>query len=202
MRITVLGGSLMLVATLGLMTGCSDHSSTASAARTPAAPMAGAGSADRVGAPVDQSRLVREVRHELAMLPYYNVFDNLEFRVDGSTVTLMGQVLPTPDLKRDAEDAVKHIEGVTRVINDIKVLPLSSMDDQIRREEFRAIYSFPSFTKYAIQAIPPIHIIVDTGHVTLVGVVDSQADKDAAGLRANTVPNVFSVTNNLRVERS
>lgn len=199
MRITLLGGSLMLVATLGVMTGCSDHASTASSVRTPAAPNAGAGTADRVNAPGDTNRIAREVRHELAMLPYYNVFDNLAFRVDGSTVTLMGQVLPTPNLKSDAENAVKHIEGVTRVINNIQVLPLSPMDDQIRREEFRAIYSFPSLNKYAIQAIPPIHIIVDNGRVTLVGVVDNQADKDAAGIRANTVPNVFGVTNELQV---
>jgi hyperosmotically inducible protein len=146
-----------------------------------------------------RARIVREVRHEIAMLPYYSVFDNLAFKVEGDSVTLLGQVRLSA-LKSDAENAVKGIEGVTRVVNQIEVLPPSPDDDRIRRETFRAIYSFPSFERYAIQAVPPIHIIVKSGHVTLEGVVANESDKNIAGVRANSVPGVFSVTNNLRVE--
>jgi hyperosmotically inducible protein len=113
----------------------------------------------------------------------------------------MGQVR-RPDIKDDAGKAVKGIEGVQSVDNQIQVLPLSPMDDQIRRAEFQAIYSFPSLQKYSDMALAPIHIIVDNGHVTLEGVVDNEADKDAAGIRANSVPNVFAVTNNLHVQKS
>jgi hyperosmotically inducible periplasmic protein len=146
-----------------------------------------------------QDRLVKEVRHELVMLPYYNVFDNLSYRVDGGTVTLMGQVT-RPTLKSDAENVVKRIEGVEKVVNQIEVLPLSPNDDRIRRAVYQKIYSFPSLsTKYGFQAVPPIHIIVKNGNLTLEGVVDSEADKNVAGIQANGVPGVFSVTNNLRV---
>lgn len=147
----------------------------------------------------DQSSIVREVHHQLVMLPFYTLFDNLEYKVDGSTVTLMGQVV-RPSLKDDAASAVKRVRGVETVDNQIKVLPLSPMDNQIRRAEYRAIYSQPSLQMYAMQSVPPIHIVVDRGHVTLEGIVARQADKDAAGIAANGVPNVFSVTNNLRVE--
>lgn len=157
-------------------------------------------SADRIGSP-SEDRVAREVRHELLMLPYYGVFDNLAFSVNGGMVTLFGQVT-RPTLKSDAENVVKRIEGVTQVENKIQVLPLSDMDWQLRRAVFRAIYSEPSLnTKYAYQAIPPIHIIVDNGHVTLVGAVDSETDKNLAGLRANQTPGAFSVTNNLTVEK-
>ena len=157
--------------------------------------------ADRAAQPggAGQDRITREVRHELVMLPYYGVFDDLAFKVDGSTVTLLGEVT-RPTLKSDAGNVVKHIEGVTNVINDIKVLPLSPNDDRIRLAEYRAIYSQAGLDRYALQAVPPIHIIVDNGHVTLVGVVASQADKDLAGVRANGVSGVFSVDNKLRVE--
>ncbi len=148
---------------------------------------------------IGQDRLSREVRHELVMLPYYGVFDNLTYQVNGSSVTLSGQVTQ-PVLKSDAENAVKHMEGVTSVNNQIQVLPLSTMDDQIRIAEYRTIYGTTGLDRYALQAIPPIHIIVSGGHVTLEGVVATQADKDLAGIRANSVPGVFSVTNNLRVE--
>src|SRR5690242_17854201 len=144
-------------------------------------------------------RLIKEVRHELVMLPNLNVFDNLAFRVDGATVTLMGQVT-RPTLKSDAENVVKRIEGVEKVNNQIQVLPLSPMDDRIRIAEYRAIYGQPGLDRYAMQAVPPIHIIVNNGKVTLEGVVDNQGDKDRAGIQANTVNGVFSVTNNLRVE--
>ena len=146
-----------------------------------------------------QDRITREVRHELVMLPYYGVFDNLAYRVDGNTVTLLGQVT-RPTLKSDAEHVVKDVEGVERVNNQIEVLPLSPMDDRIRMAEYRAIYSAPGLDRYAMQAVPPIHIIVNNGKVTLEGVVANEADKNMANVRANGVSGVFSVTNNLRVE--
>jgi hyperosmotically inducible protein len=146
-----------------------------------------------------QAYLTKEVRHELTMLPFFSVFDNLEYRIDGNKVILLGQVV-RPDLKDDAANAVKHIEGIQSVENDIEVLPTSPMDDQLRRAEFRAIYSYPSLQLYAVRSVPPIHIIVKNGHVTLEGSVATQADKDTANIAANTVPNVFSVTNNLHVD--
>jgi hyperosmotically inducible protein len=159
------------------------------------------GSADRMNAlqaSGAQDRVSREVRHELVMLPYYGVFDNLAYNVNGSVVTLYGQVT-NPTLKNDAGNVVKKIEGVTKVDNQIEVLPLSPMDDQIRRAEFRAIYSEAALNRYGMQAVPPIHIIVDNGKVTLVGVVDNASDKNVAGIRANAVQGVFSVANNLQV---
>ncbi len=145
------------------------------------------------------SRLAQEVRHQLVMLPYYTIFDDLAFRIDGSTVTLMGQVT-NPVLKSDAGNVVKNIEGVTQVNNEIQVLPLSPMDNQIRRAEFRAIYGDPQIgDRYGHQALPSIHIIVNNGHVKLEGVVDSQSDKNLIGIRANSVPGVFSVENDLQV---
>jgi hyperosmotically inducible protein len=156
--------------------------------------------AERAAMPGSANNIAREVRHQLVMLPYYGVFDNLAFQVNGSTVTLLGEVRD-PVLKSDAGNVVKNVEGVSKVDNQIKVLPVSPMDDQIRRAEFRAIYSEPSLTKYAYQAVPPIHIIVDNGHVTLVGVVANQGDKTLAGMRAKQVPNVFSVDNQLRTEK-
>src|SRR6202030_3148262 len=130
--------------------------------------------------------------------PLYSLFDNLEYKVDGSEVTLLGQVT-LPTVKIDAENAVKRIEGVTKVTNNIEVLPVSPMDDQIRRAEFRAIYGEPALEKYASGSLLPIHIIVNGGHVTLEGYVISQSDKDLVNIKANSVPNVFSVTNNLKV---
>jgi hyperosmotically inducible protein len=143
-------------------------------------------------------RVSREVRHELVTLPYYGVFDNLAFRVDNGTVTLFGQVT-RPTLKSDAENVVKQVEGVTRVVNNIEVLPLSPMDDQIRRAAFREIYSAVGLDRYAFQAVPSIHIIVKNGNLTLEGAVATEGDKDLAGIRAKSVPNVFKVENNLRV---
>jgi hyperosmotically inducible protein len=148
-----------------------------------------------------QSRLMKEVRHELVMLPYYNVFDNLSYSIDGGTVTLMGQV-NNPVLKSSAENVVKHLEGVQQVVNNIEVLPLSPNDDRIRRAVYQKIYSYPSLsTRYGFQALPSIHIIVKNGNVSLEGVVDNASDKNVAGIQANGVPGVFSVTNNLRVEK-
>jgi hyperosmotically inducible protein len=145
-----------------------------------------------------QMRIQKEVRHELATLPYFTVFDNIAFQVNGGTVTLVGQVT-RPSLKSDSENAIKHIEGVDRVVNNIEVLPLSPMDHQLRVALYRSIYGFPSMEKYAMGVQKPIRIIVNNGHVTLEGVVDNESDKDTAGIRANGVSGVFSVTNNLRV---
>jgi hyperosmotically inducible periplasmic protein len=147
-----------------------------------------------------EDRIVREVRHELVMLPYYGVFDNLAYSVNGSTVTLTGQVTQ-PVLKSDAENVVKRIEGVENVVNQIEVLPLSPNDDRIRRAVYRAIYSQPSLQMYSMRAVPPIHIIVKNGNVTLVGVVANQTDKNLAGIRANGVSGVFHVTNDLTTEK-
>src|SRR5205809_2704567 len=142
--------------------------------------------------------LVKEVRHELVMLPYYNVFDNLSYRVDGSTVTLMGQVT-RPTLKSDAERVVKGIEGVEKVVNNIEVLPVSPNDDRIRMAVYRAIYGHTALQRYGLQAVPSIHIIVKNGNVTLEGVAANESDKNIANIQANGVSGVFSVTNNLRV---
>ena len=148
-----------------------------------------------------QDRIIREVRHELLMLPYFGVFDNIGYKVDGDTVTLVGQVV-RPSLKSDAGNAVKHVEGVEKVDNQIEVLPPSSIDDQLRLNLFRAIYQYAALQKYELGVQKPIRIIVKNGRVTLEGVVDNQADKDLAGLRANTVSGIFSVTNNLQVTES
>lgn len=146
------------------------------------------------------ARIYKEVRHELVMLPFYGVFDNLAYKVDpDGTVTLFGQVA-RPVLKSDAENAVKRIEGVMRVVNNIEELPASPMDDRIRREVYRAIYGNPALSEYQLRAVPPIHIIVKNGHVTLEGVVARAMDKQIAGVQANSVPGIFSVTNNLVVE--
>ena len=148
--------------------------------------------------PKGEDRIVREVRHELVMLPYYSVFDNLAYKVNGYTVTLEGQVT-NPVIKTDAEKAVKKIEGVQNVVNNIEVLPLSPMDDQIRRAVYRAVYSQPGLEMYSLRAVPTIHILVKNGHVTLTGAVGIAGDKERAGIAANGVPNVFSVTNDLLV---
>ncbi len=145
-------------------------------------------------------RVAKEVRHELVMLPYYSVFDNLAYRVDGGKVTLFGQVV-RPTLKSDAENVVKKIEGVTSVDNEIEVLPVSPNDHQIRLAVYRAIFSKPGLDRYAMGAIPSVHIIVKNGNVTLVGVVDTEMDKNLAGVAANGVPGVFSVKNELQIQK-
>ena len=145
-----------------------------------------------------REKLAKEVRHQLVMLPWYSVFDSLEYKVEGDKVILFGQVT-RPTLKSDAEAAVKSIEAVSSVVNNIEVLPLSPMDDQLRRAVYRAIYGDPGLSRYSIQAVPSIHIIVKNGNVTLEGVVDNEADKNLAYLRASAVPNIFSVKNNLVV---
>jgi hyperosmotically inducible protein len=145
--------------------------------------------------------LIREVRHQLVLLPYYSVFDNLAFKVDGDSIILEGQVV-RPTLKSDAENVVKNVEGVGRVVNNIEVLPPAPMDDQLRRAVYRVIFGDPALSRYSESAVPSIHIIVKNGNVTLVGMVDSEADKNLVNLRVNGVPNVFSVKNELMVTPS
>jgi hyperosmotically inducible periplasmic protein len=145
-----------------------------------------------------ENRLAEQVRHSLATLSLYGVFDNLEYSVDGAAVTLSGSAV-RPILKSDAEAAVKAIEGVEKITNNIRVLPVSPTDDQFRRAVYRAVYGDANLSRYALRAAPPIRIVVDNGHVTLAGAVGSQNDKELAGVRANEVPGAFSVTNDLRV---
>lgn len=152
--------------------------------------------------PENEVSLIREIRHNILMLPYYSIFDDINFRVDGGVVTLEGACPPEPpwDIKSDAANVIKRLPGVTSVVNNIKELPLSPMDWQIRRAEARAIYGNPEIgMRYGYQALPSIHIIVDNGDVTLVGVVDNQFDDTLIRMRANEVPNVFSVTDHLIV---
>jgi hyperosmotically inducible protein len=147
-----------------------------------------------------EQRLSSEVRHELNMIPQFTVFDNLAYRVDGGTITLFGQVRDAI-VKDSAEARVKHLEGVERVDNRIEILPASFNDDRIRGRVARAVFNDPRLFNYGIQTVPPIHIIVKNGHVNLVGMVRTQADKDDAFIRANGVSGVFSVENNLQVEQ-
>jgi osmotically-inducible protein OsmY len=154
-----------------------------------------------VRVPATPEALQKQVRHELVMLPYYNLFDNLAFKIEDHNVTLYGQVV-RPTLRDDAARVVKSIPGVEIVTNNIEVLPLSPFDDRIRFAAARAIYGQPALSRYAFGPVSPIHIIVKNGNLTLEGVVANQTDKNIAGIQANGVFGVFSVTNNLRVERS
>jgi len=149
----------------------------------------------------DEQRMVKEVRRELVMLPFYSLFDDLEFSVSGDTVTLLGSVT-RPSLKSDAENVVKRVEGVNKVDNQIRVLPPSPMDDRIRVAVARAVSNQGGLFRYFMGAVPSIHIIVDSGHVTLKGFVNNEADKTQARLAANRVPGVFSVTDELQVVNS
>lgn len=144
--------------------------------------------------------IAQEARHVLLALPYFRVFDNLDFRVEGDTVTLLGQVT-RPSLKSDAEKAVKQISGVGRVNNQIKVLPLSAADERLRLAVYVATYGQPILSQYPVQAVPPVHIIVKNGNVTLVGTVDDQMDKTLFFTYASGVPGVVSVTDHLRIAK-
>ena len=146
-----------------------------------------------------QDRISREVRHELVMLPQFSIFDNLAYKVNGDTVTLLGQVR-NATLKDSAASVIKKIEGVEHVDNQIEILPVSFNDDRIRLRVARAIFNDSRLFTYSIQPVPSIHIVVKGGHVTLDGTVANQADKDMASLRANGVSGIFSVENNLTVE--
>jgi len=160
----------------------------------------GVGFAQREASPKAVERITREVRHELLMLPWFGVFDNIAYKVDGYDVTLLGQVT-RPSLKSDAERAVKGIEGVEKVDNQIEVLPPSPADDRIRMRLFRAIYEYAPLQKYELGVNKPIRIIVKSGYVTLEGVVDNENDKHLAEIRAKSVPGTFTVTNNLQVTK-
>lgn len=149
-------------------------------------------------APTGQRASMEKVRKELVTLPYYGVFDNLEYQVEGSTVTLYGQVVK-PITRQDAERRVARIEGVEHVVNNIEVLPLSGLDDSIRARAYRTIFRTGGLYRYAMGANPSIHIVVRNGRITLEGVVSNQMDSQLANIAAQSVPGVFSVTNNLKV---
>ena len=152
------------------------------------------------GQAAGQDQLAKKVRKELVTLPWYGVFDNLEYQIDGSTVTLYGQVV-RPTTRSDAERRVSKIAGVSRVVNHIEVLPLSSFDDSIRVRTYRALFGWNSpLFRYGRGVNPSIHIVVNGGHVSLEGVVSNEGDSRLAYILANGVPGVFSVTNNLKVE--
>jgi len=151
-------------------------------------------------APPTITPLENKVRHELVMLPYLNVFDDISFRVDGSTVTLFGEVTK-PVLRSDAENVVKRVEGVASVENQIEVLPLSRFDDGLRLRTARAIFGYPALQRYGMGTQPSIHIIVKNGNVTLLGFVSSGMDKQLAFTRANAVPGVFAVSNQLQIDK-
>ncbi len=144
-------------------------------------------------------QLTKKVRHELVTLPYYGVFDNLAYSINGGNVTLYGQVV-RPSTRSDAEHRVKRIAGVTRVVNNIKVLPLSPFDDRIRAATYRSIARMGGLYRYLQGTNPSLHIVVNNGHVTLEGVVSGSGDRTLAYMAANRVPGVFSVQNNLRIE--
>lgn len=146
-----------------------------------------------------QQKTMEKVQKELVTLPYFTVFDNLEYEIVGNAVTLSGQVR-NPVTRRDAERRVARIEGVDHVINKIEVLPVSGFDDSIRARSYRAVFRSGSLFRYAMGANPSVHIVVKNGHVTLEGVVSNKTDSQLAYLAARGVPGVFSVTNNLRVQ--
>jgi hyperosmotically inducible protein len=163
---------------------------------------ASAAPADQMAERAAYEQLAKKVRKELVTLPWYGVFDNLEYAIDGSTVTLSGQVV-RPSTRRDAESRVRRLKGVERVVNNIEVLPLSGFDDSIRANTYRALFGWNSpLFRYGRGVNPSIHIVVNGGHVTLEGVVANEGDRRLAYMLANSVPGVFSVTNNLRNEKA
>lgn len=156
--------------------------------------------ANESGQAVGYDQLAKKVRHELVTLPWYGVFDNLEYQIDGSTVTLYGQVVQA-STRKDAERRVSRIAGVSRVVNRIEVLPVSPFDDSIRARTYRALFGWNSpLFRYGRGVNPSIHIVVSGGHVSLEGVVSNEGDRNLAYMLANGVPGVFSVQNNLQVE--
>ena len=170
------------------------------AALVVAASVAAAAPADQMGERAAFEQLAKKVRKELVTLPWYGVFDNLAYEINGSTVTLSGQVVQ-PSTRSDAESRVRRLKGVERVVNNIEVLPLSGFDDSIRANTYRALFGWNSpLFRYGRGVNPSIHIVVNRGHVTLEGVVSSEGDRRLASMLANQVPGVFSVTNNLRNE--
>jgi hyperosmotically inducible periplasmic protein len=162
--------------------------------------VAGYGKMNEPEANSAEEKIAREVRHELLLLPYYSLFDDLEYSVQGRTVTLSGYLTSEHSItKQDAERAVKRIEGVDQVVNNIQILPPSPLDDQARRQVLRALQNAGGLSQYFWQAAPSIHIIVQNLHLTLVGYVNTEGDKNLAGIKASGVRSLFSVTNNLQV---
>lgn len=151
------------------------------------------------GQALSREQIYKKVRKELVTLPYYGVWDNLAYKVDGSTVTLYGQVV-RPTTRTDAERRVRKIKGVERVVNNIEVLPLSSFDDEVRVRTYRTLVRTGGLYRYMMGVNPSIHIIVNRGQLALEGVVSNKGDKQLAYIAARGVPGAFSVVNNLRVE--
>jgi hyperosmotically inducible protein len=149
--------------------------------------------------PSDDLQTSERIRKELVTLPYYGVFDNINYEFDGDTATLSGQVV-RPITRSDAARRVAKIKGVERVVNNIEVLPLSSFDNSIRVRAYNSIFRTASLYRYALGVNPSIHIVVDNGKITLEGIVDNGTDRDLAYIAANGVSGAFSVTNNLRVK--
>ena len=148
--------------------------------------------------PPNRPDIGEQVRHELVMLPWLSVFDNLEYSVDGDVVTLSGQVT-RPTLKHDAEAVLKRVERVSKVVNNIEVLPVSSADNWIRWAAYRTLYNANSpLARYGAGVVPQIHILVKNGNITLAGVVERESHKNLATLLVRSVPGVFSVTNLLQ----
>jgi osmotically-inducible protein OsmY len=189
-----------VIAVVILAAAVSAVAAAAQSTQPPAASQQGGEMQSQALTPQEQAKLVNGVRHALIMLPYYGVFDSLAFRLQGRTVILEGQVL-TSSLKPDAAAAVKKVEGVDQVVNNIKVLNAGALDDRIRHEVYRAIYNYGPLFKYANMPNPPIRIIVQNARVTLEGVVDNETDKGLCTMRVNQVPDVLSVTNNLAVAK-
>jgi osmotically-inducible protein OsmY len=197
----VLRGTLTVVLSGTLCVAQTPKSNDQSVQAQSANGAAQAGTPSPATSPESLQKLANKIRHELVMLPYYDVYDNLYFRIQGRTVTLLGET-PNATTKSDAGNVVKRIEGVDQVINNIEVLPPNPADERIRRATYRAIYSYGPLFKYSHAPVPPIHIIVKNGRVTLEGIVDSESDKQMAGMQANQVPGTFQITNNLRVVSS
>lgn len=210
MRNFVLTGWLLLLA----VTGFAQQAAGGAGGQTDAPQNSAAGSGIVVSGPVTadygknitggdptEQHIAKEVRHELLMLPYYSLFDNLGYTVQGRTVTLTGTLTGQHAVTRnEAEGAVQHIEGVEKVVNNIQILPPSPMDDRVREQVFHTLVRTGGLSKYFWEAAPSIHIIVRNGHVTLEGYVMNEGDKNMAGIAANTAPGIFGqVVNNLKV---
>ena len=192
--------SAAAVAQTSPATGASQPASTSAVLMSSNGPVvADYGKQPQSSDPVENN-IAKEVRHELLMLPYYSLFDDLEYTVQGRTVTLSGSVTSEHGVtKADAENAVKRIEGVDQVINNIKILPASPMDERARIKVYRSLEDTASLSQYFWEAAPSIHIVVDNQRVTLKGFVNSEMDKNLATMAAKQVPDIFQVTNELRV---
>jgi len=182
-----------------LMMSCSLSGSAQAAQPQTSNPTAPAMQPSDAVSPAVQQKINKGIAHALIMLPYSGVFDWITATVLGRNVTLGGQVLRS-SLKPDAEYAVKKVEGVDNVVNNIEVLPPGPIDQRIREQVYNAIYNYPALSIYANNKVnPPIHIIVKSARVTLEGVVNTEVDKNLCTMRVNQVSDVLSVTNNLRV---